>query len=66
VGSQQVVTSPTNPPFDKDFFVSMFKHFATDIDKKIAAIDKKIVKPEKIDEQNEEQKEPLDDPVKEV
>ncbi len=34
VGSQQVVTSPSNPPFDKDFFVSMFKHFAADIDKK--------------------------------
>jgi hypothetical protein len=66
VGSQQVVTSPTNPPFDKDFFVSMFKHFAADIYKKIAAIDKEIVKTEKIDEKNEEQKLPPDDPLKEV
>jgi hypothetical protein len=33
VESQKVVTLPTNPPFDKDLFVSMFKHFAADIDK---------------------------------
>ena len=66
VGSQKMVTSPTNPTFDKDFFVSMFKHFAADIDKKNAAIDKKIVKPDKIDEKIEEQEEPLDDPLKDV
>jgi hypothetical protein len=66
VESQKVVTLPTNPPFDKDFFVSMFKHFAADIDKKIAAIDKKIVQTEKIDEKNEEQEKALDDPEKDV
>jgi hypothetical protein len=41
VGSQQVGTLATNPPFDRDFLLSMFKDFAADIDKKIAAIDKK-------------------------
>ncbi len=45
---KKVVTSPTNPPIDRDFFVSMFKDFAADLDKKIAAIDKKLRNPRKL------------------